>query len=190
MVMPKLLIVALLSFAIVLQQHVAKPETLPPASSLSLAVSVKSPKHIYSIKDRLQLEAQLKNVGNRDLYLFDDVCWNPANSLNVHVFNLAGEEVFGKSNFLRDCLPPPPRPNDMHRFHLLKPGQSYTDSESFSISELVPKPGKYGLSVNYHSAISRKWISEYGGANLASLLVWTAEEPLLKSNVLRITVRE
>ncbi|HEY2113569.1 MAG TPA: hypothetical protein VGJ51_00655 [Candidatus Angelobacter sp.] len=161
----------------------------PLSSVLQLAINAQSPQQFYWITDELQLETYLRNVGGSDLYLFDYICWNPGSLLNIHVFDMAGKEVSGNSGFLRDCLPPPPQPNDTSRFRLLAPGAAYTDTETFSIAELVPKPGEYDLIVYYHSAISRDWIREYGGEKLMALPIWTSEVPTIESNKLHIVVK-
>ena len=161
----------------------------PGAGSLYLELGVTAPRQTYRMKDKVQFEVRLRNTGTRDLYLLDDICWNPGNLLNVHVFNPAGKEVSGKSDFLRDCLPPPPEADDMSRFRLLKPGAAYGVTEKFSIRELVPKPGDFDVLVAYHSVISAKWIREYGGEKIASLPVWTSELPTVASNQIHIVVR-
>jgi len=161
----------------------------PLSSALRLTINAQSPHQFYWITDELQLETHLRNVGGSDIYLFDYICWNPGNLLNIHVFDRTGKEVSGKSGFLRDCLPPSPQPNDTSRFRLLAPGAAYTDTETFSIAELVPKPGEYDLVVYYHSGISRDWIREYGGEKVMALPIWTSEVPTIESNKLHIVVK-
>jgi hypothetical protein len=161
----------------------------PLSSALRLTINAQSPQQFYRITGELQLETHLRNVGASDLYLFDYICWNSGNLLNIHVFDSAGKEVSGKSGFLRDCLPSAPQPNDTSRFRLLAPGAAYTDTEAFSIAELVPKPGEYDLVVYYHSAISRDWIREYGGEKVMALPIWTSEVPTVESNKLHIVVK-
>jgi hypothetical protein len=172
------------------QDGAAMPASVPGVGSLYLELGVTAPRQTYRIKDKVRLEVRLRSTGNRDLYLFDDICWNPGNLLNVHVFNPVGKEVSGKSDFLRDCLPPPPpKTDDISRFRLLKPGAAYEVTEDFSIRELVPKPGDFDVLVAYHSGISAKWIREYGGEKIASLPVWTSELPTVASNRIHIVAR-
>lgn len=141
------------------------------------------------MSDVLHLEAQLTNTGADTLYLFDDVCWNPGNFLNIHVFDVRGKEVSGHSDFLRDCLPPPPARDDTTRFFRLKPRTFYGVIEDFDVRELVPRPGEYIVVVNYLSGISEDWISKYGGERVAALPVWTREYPELSSNRLLVVVK-
>lgn len=137
----------------------------------------------------LQMETQLNNIGENTLYLFDDVCWNPGNLLNIQVFDLRGKEVSGHSDFLRDCLPPPPEHDDINRFFKLDPGTFYGVVEKFDIRELVPGPGKYNMVVHYLSGISKDWVSEYGGDKMAALPIWTRDYPELSSNRLYVVVK-
>lgn len=156
---------------------------------LRLELSILTEKPEYRMGDGLRLETRFTNDGTAPFYLFDDLCWNPGNLLNIHAFNHLGKEVFGHSDFLRDCVPPPPSRNDTSRFIQLEPGAFEASAEEFDLGELVPAPGEYDLVVYYHSGISKEWISRYGGSKLAALSVWTSEYPQLSSNRLHITVR-
>jgi len=171
------------------QDGAGTPVSVQGVGSLYLTISIKRPLPAYRMSDKVELETQLTNSGSGDLYLFDDVCWNPGSALNVHVFTPVGRQVSGKSDLLRDCLRPPPKPDDTNRFTLLKAGASYRDTETFSIRELVPKPGGYDLVVHYDSRISASWIREYAGTKIAALPVWTSEQPTLQSNRLHINVK-
>lgn len=173
----------LLAFVLTLNSCSVQPRTV------ILALSILTDKRDYRMGDVLRLETRFSNTGSQILYLFDDLCWNPGNLLNIHTFNTSGKEVSGHSDFLRDCLPPPPRPDDTSRFIQLEPGAFEASAEKFDVHELVPEPGEYDLVVHYHSGISKKWISEYGGPKLAALTIWTSEYPELKSNRLHITVK-
>ena len=135
------------------------------------------------------METQLTNIGEDTLFLFDDVCWNPGNLLNIQVFDLKGKEVSGHSDFLRDCLPPPPAHDDITRFFKLEPGTFYGVVEKFDIRELVPGPGLYSIGVHYLSGISKDWVSEYGGDKMAALPIWTRDYPELSSNRLYVVVK-
>lgn len=62
-----------------------------PSRALRLSLSIRSDRSEYRISDVLRMETQLTNTGEDTLYLFDDVCWNPGNLLNVQVFDCAGQ---------------------------------------------------------------------------------------------------
>ena len=160
-----------------------------PTQTLRLSLLVRADRSQFRMNGAVRVEVQLTNIGDDTLYLFDDVCWNPANFLTVRVFDMHGKEVSGHSDFLRDCLPPPPARDDTSRFFKLEPGTFYGVVEKFKMQELVPGPGEYSVVVQYVSAISKDWVSEYGGEKMAALPIWTRDYPELSSNRLHMVVK-
>jgi len=158
-----------------------------PSPDLKMALTVRSTQQSYRMSDTVPLEVQLTNTGTNPLYLFDDVCWNPGNFLTIHVFTTDGKEVSGKLEYLRDCLPPPPRRDDISSFIRLEPRTFYGVQEDFTARELVPGPGDYDIVVHYEAALSADWIAKYGGAKMANLPIWTRDRPLLTSNHVRVS---
>ena len=154
-----------------------------------LAVQILADPNGYRMNGTLRLDTRLENTGTETFYIFQDMCWNPGNLLNIHVFDMSGKEVTGRAGFLRDCLPPPPAQDDTSRFTEMEPGSFEGTAERFDIRELVPGPGEYDLVVYYHSGISQAWISKYGGPKLSALSIWTSEYPEIRSNRLHIVVR-
>lgn len=140
------------------------------------------------MSELVPLEVQLTNMGTGDLYLFDDICWNPGNFLTMQVFSTDGKEVSPPLEYLRDCLPGPPRRNDISRFFRLEPKTFYGVIENFIVRELVVEPGEYDIVVHYKAALSADWIKKYGGTKIADLPIWTREQPQLGSNRLRISI--
>ena len=137
--------------------------------SLKMALTVRASQQSYRMDDKVPLEVQLTNAGAGTLFLFDDVCWNPGNVLTMHVFTADGKEVSGKSDYLRDCLPPPPRRNDISPFIRLEPRTFYGVVADFTARELVPNPGDYDIVVRYEAALFKRldsqiWRSEASGA--------------------------
>jgi hypothetical protein len=172
------------------QKVVEKQQRQPsPSADLKMALTIRTNQQSYRMGDRVPLEVQLTNTGTSTLYLFDDVCWNPGNFLTIHVFTTEGKEVSGKGDYLRDCLPPPPRRDDISSFIRLKPGTFYGVQEDFTARELVPGPGDYDIVVYYEGALSADWIAKYGGAKMAELPVWTRDRSVLTSNNLRVSLR-
>jgi hypothetical protein len=167
----------------------SKEKHKTPSRTLQLSLSIRADQQEYRMSDALHLETQLTNTGTGTLYLFDDICWNPGNHLNIQAFDLRGKEVSGHSDFLRDCLPPPPTRDDTTRFFKLEPGTFYGVTEKFEIRELVPGPGEYVIVVYYLSGLSEGWISEFGGSKIAVLPIWTRDYSELSSNRLRIVVK-
>jgi hypothetical protein len=155
--------------------------------TLRLTLSVTTSQHEYRMSDEVRFETQLTNTGNRELYLFDEPCWN---FLNVQVFTTHDEKVAGKPDFIRDCIPPPPGPNDASRFTRLGPGDVQRVAQKFGITELVPKPGEYDIVLLYRSELSAEWVHKYGGKKITALRIWTSEQPVLKSNRLHLVVKQ
>jgi len=48
----------------------------------------------------MEFESRLTNLGNEDVYLFDDVCWGFADGLTLWVYDSTGKEVPRVSDFL------------------------------------------------------------------------------------------
>ena len=160
----------------------------PPDASLHLSLAIRADRTAYSLDEAIPLEVRLTNTGSTTLYLFDDVCWNPGNFLTLEVFTSAGKEVSVPIAYFRDCLPAPPRRNDTSRFFRLEPQTFYGVIEKYDVGELVAEPGEYDVVVHYEAALTRGWITKYGGPVVAVLPVWTREQPVLTSNRLRISV--
>jgi len=172
------------------QKVIEKQQRQPSTSAdLKMAVTIRTNQPSYRMGDTVPLEVQLTNTGTSMLYLFDDVCWNPGNFLTIHVFTTEGKEVSGKLDSLRDCLPPPPRRDDISSFIRLQPRTFFGVQEDFTARELVPGPGDYDVVVHYEAALSADWIAKYGGAKMAELPVWTRDRPVLTSNHLRVSLR-
>ena len=183
------IVVAAVTFS--LGQKVVEKQQRQHSSSadLKMALTIRANQQSYRMGDTVPLEVQLTNTGTSALYLFDDVCWNPGNFLTIHVFTTEGKEVSGKLDYLRDCLPPPPRRDDISSFIRLEPRTFYGVLEDFTARELVPGPGDYDIVVYYEAALSADWIAKYGGAKMAELPVWTRDRPVLTSNHLRVSFR-
>jgi hypothetical protein len=164
-------------------------ESKGKTKTLQLAVQILADRNEYRMSDVLRLDTRLKNTGPEMFYIFQDMCWNPGNLLNIHVLDVLGKEVTGQAGVLRDCVPPLPAQDDTSRFTEMEPGSFEGITEKFDIRELVPRPGEYDIVVHYHSGISQDWISKYGGSKLASLPIWTSEYPEIASNRLHIVAK-
>jgi hypothetical protein len=154
-----------------------------------LAVGILADPLEYRMNDVLRLDTRLKNTGASTFYIFQDMCWDPQNHLNIHVLDLSGKEVTGHAGILDDCNLSSPVADDTSRFTEMEPGSFEGIAEKFNVGELVPGPGEYDIVVRYHSGISQDWLSQHGGSKLAALPVWTSEYPEIVSNHLRIVVK-
>jgi hypothetical protein len=161
----------------------------PKIRADNLAVGILADPRVYRMNDVLDLETRLKNIGVSSFYIFQDMCWDPKNHLNIHVLDLSGNEVTGHASVLQDCHLFSPIADDTSRFIEMEPGSFEGMADKFNIRELVPGPGEYDIVVRYHSGISQEWISRQGGTKLAALPIWTSEYPEIVSNRIRVVVK-
>jgi hypothetical protein len=61
----------------------------------NLAVGILADPREYGMSDVLRLDTRLENRGASTCYIFQDMCWDPKNHLNIHVLDLSGKEVTG-----------------------------------------------------------------------------------------------
>jgi len=155
----------------------SKAERVKPALRLSVRVD----RSFYRMSDSLISETQLTNVSSGAVFLNEwDLCWNFARGLVLHVIDAKGYEV--RTDFLPDCVPPPPRAGDFYRFVKIDGGRFYGIVTEFPISTLVKKPGEYDLDVRFDSSISANWVSEYLPDDpISKLPLWTMERPTLEA---------
>lgn len=165
------------------QSHLEKQR-----QSMQLRVQVSTDQLTYKLGDSLRLETQLVNAGNGDAYIYSwDMCWNAFRGLSLKM--LAPDGSLAHGTVLFDCVPPPPNPENVYEFIPLEPGRVYGRLDTFRLTDLVRKPGQYRLEVTFSSSLSRKWLDEeMATAPIATLPVWTMEQPPLKSNAIQLTV--
>jgi hypothetical protein len=151
-------------------------------------LAIKADRKVYNLSDSLHLETRLTNVGKGDIYIREwDLCWNPARGLSMRIVDVQGNSVRGRA--LLDCIPPPPREEDVYQFIRLGPDRFYGVAEDFPISDLVNGPGEYDIAATFRSFLSSEWVGEFLGKDpIAKLPLWTIEQPVLTSNRVHITV--
>ncbi len=103
-------------------------------------------------------------------------------SLNVHVLDSSGHDIY--TDFLPDCVPPPPKLEGMSEFIRIDPGNFYSLSDDFKLRQLVNKPGEYTLIVQCGSWPTPALLVEAG---FPKLPYWTEDKPLVAK--VHITVR-
>jgi len=158
-------------------------------SALSLALILKADRSDFKMSDTMNLETQLRNIGEQDVYIWEqDMCWNPARGLSMRITSMDGKDV--RSPFLLDCVPPPPRRGDAYQFVKLPPGRTYGLSQSFKLSEMVNGPAEYDIFATFNSFLSSKWTAEFMENDpISKLPLWTMEQPTLTSNRIHIAVK-
>ena len=166
----------------------APSQTRQRRPSTQLRLQVSTDRQSYKLSDSLQLDTQIVNAGNSDVYIYSwDVCWNAFRGLSLHLIAPDGSAARGK--VLPDCVPPPPNPRDVYEFVRLEPGRVYGLLDSFKVTDLVSKPGEYRLQATFSGSLSPDWIHEWmATAPIATLPLWTVDQPPVKSEAIQLTV--
>jgi hypothetical protein len=140
------------------------------------------------MSDTITVETQLTNVSNEAVFVDEwNLCWNFARGLVLNVSDANGAEVH--TDFLPDCVPPPPRPGDVYRFVKIDSGRFYGLLDKFPIKEIVNKPGEYDLDVSFEGSISAEWVSQFLASDpISKLPLWTREKPVLHAARIHIRV--
>jgi hypothetical protein len=116
-----------------------------------------------------------------------DRCWNTRDGLKLHLIAANGsrETLSGPVS----CHPLPPSSDDVYQFIRLEPETFYGQIMGFELKWLLRKPGHYQFQVTYSPFLSRDWVDKYmANGPIASLPLWTAEEPTLKSDPFWVTI--
>lgn len=152
------------------------------SSKPSLSVAVRTAKMSYGIKENINLEIQLENVGTESLLLCRNLGWGVGRT-DVRVLDSAGKEV--NTTFLADEVPPPPRDQD---FIELRPNEFFGIRLTEIATHFVNSPGTYNFFVVYSSSVSEEWARRY--VKLPPQPLWSRERGAIVSNKLRIEITE
>lgn len=158
--------------------------TFHESSVPRLQLTVRTDKRTYSIKGKMQIEVQLKNGASDTVYLYRwDLCWGQGPALNLWVEDSAGRGV--QTEFLWDCVPPPPRPADPSEFIRIDPANFYGLSNRIKLREIVKKPGAYAITIRFGSSLSPEFLKDAG---FPQRPYWTTlDKPLTQKIQIRVT---
>jgi hypothetical protein len=164
----------------------ATPVSPKPASPLLLRANVD--RHVFHMKDSFTVEASLLNISGSYVYLYTwDLCWNFADALRIQVLDAKGTPVQG--SMLVDCVPPPPMPGNVYEFVRLDAGNFYGTSARFKVSDLIPKPGNYTLTVAFHRTLQSDWVKKYLPDDpIAKEKLWSDDEPVLHASPIKLLI--
>lgn len=156
------------------------PDHSPSKPGLRITFHVDKP--VYHLGDTMLLQILVKNVSHRDLYIFDSVGLDEANTLGLSIKNTTTGERYDVW-LTSDPIPPPPRSKDS--FKLLLPNELCGIESSQALSRFfIDKPGQYELTALYESPIP-------SGTELSyHLPMWGKEKGLLHSDPITISVEE
>jgi hypothetical protein len=150
------------------------------SSGQLLAVSIRSVKPSYRIKEKLGIEVQLENVGNQPLLLWRSWAWGVGRT-DVRVIDSNGKDV--TTSFLADQLPPMPRKED---FIELKPNEFFGIRLTEDATHFVNAPGTYDFAVKYTVPLTEQDIRK--DTRLPDLPVWGRERGTIASSRIRIEI--
>jgi hypothetical protein len=138
------------------------------------------------MKDKMHIEVQVANGGDDDVYIWDGIfCWGQGGALNIRALTSAGKQVHPASDFLLDCVPPPPKEGDLTQFIRIGPGRFYGLTGDFDLRDLVDGPGERTLVIRLGGVLSLEFIRTLGYPELP---YWTSEDkPLISEVHLTIT---
>jgi hypothetical protein len=149
------------------------------AQTPQLQLRVRTDRRTYSIKGKMQMEVQLTNVGMETVYLWRwDLCWGQGPTLNLWVEDSDGHEVH--TDVLWDCVPPPPKPEGLSDFIRIDPSNFYGLRDEINLREIVNKPGKYKLSIEFTGFLSPEDLANMG---FPKLPYWRPPEKPLTADV-------
>ncbi len=146
------------------------------ATPQRLQLTVRTSKNVYRLGGTMHLETQLTNIADDTVYVWRwNLCWGQGPALNMQVLDSSGHDVH--TDILLDCVPPPPKLEDMSEFIRVDPGNFYGRSDDFKLRELVNKPGEYTLIIRCGSWPSPTFLAEAG---FPKLPYWNANgKPLV-----------
>lgn len=145
-----------------------------------LSVAIRSAKSSYSIRENIDFEIRLENVGQEPLLVCRWLGWAPGRT-ELRVLDSHGKDVY--ANFLADEVPPPLRDED---FIELKPDKFFRVRLSESATDFVNTPGSYAVFVEYRSPASEEWVRQY--LHLQHLPLWSREQGTVISNRIRLKI--
>jgi hypothetical protein len=158
-------------------------------AAYALKLSVDTDRSTYRIADTMMLRASLTNIGSADVYLWHwDLCWGASGLSMQIVHRSTGQPV--QSQFLLDCVPPPPKKGDVYAFTRLHPGEFMGLEARFKLSDFVNKAGEYDVHVQFRSSLNDTQLNTYlSGDPIVGKYVWTRGDGVITAPVVRIAVK-
>ena len=144
----------------------------------ALPISLASDKKNYSLADDIRLDVHVANKGPDQLTIFGDLLWGYAGGLVLHVYDVSNKEVPAK--VLDDDMVIPSTLNDRNSFVVLSPDHYLGTTRIEHLADLVRKPGKYSIQVEYISPVPS---GSGQGPNF-----WSREKPAVWSNKIEVQI--
>jgi hypothetical protein len=143
-----------------------------------LTATLASDKKEYSLADNIHLDVRITNASRSELTVFGQLLWGQAGGLVLHVYDASNKEVPAK--MLDDDMVVPSTLADRNSFVVLSRNHYLGTTRIEHLPDLVQKPGKYFIQVEYLSPVP----TEFGqGPNF-----WSREKPPVWSNKIEVQV--
>lgn len=158
----------------------ALPISGKQATDPELQVSFHVDKAEYRLGDSMQLGILVKNISHGELYIFDNVGLDEANTLGLSIKNVATGKRYDVW-LTSDPSPPPPSSKDSYK--RLLPHELCGIEVDWKLSEFfINKAGQYELTALYESPITSNTELSY------HLPMWGKEKGLIHSTPITISV--
>jgi hypothetical protein len=116
-----------------------------------LTASVAPDRRDYALDDDISLSVRLTNVSKSKVTVFGRILWGYAGGMVLHVYDASNKEVPAKT--LDDDMLVPSRLRDRNSFLVLNPGQYLGTTRNDRLRDLVQRPAKYWVQVEYLSPV-------------------------------------
>ena len=154
-------VILLMAIAIVPQGAQARSEYCPsdlyqnpPAQRAS--VFLRTDKTSYSLDGSLVIDAGVINAGTVPIYVYGWISWGYGGGLVIRLRDERGKEI---APVLRDDTMLPPENDDPSMFvKLREEGDFFGTRREMEVKDLVKRPGKYTLQIEYRSPLSCKFV--------------------------------
>lgn len=148
----------------------------PPPQRAS--VFLRTDKGSYSLAGSLAIDAGIMNSGADPIYVYGWISWGYGGGLVIRLRNDHGKEI---APVLRDDTMLPPENDDSSMFVKLREGGDFFGTHrEIAVKDLVKRPGKYTLQIEYRSPLSCNFV----GSNLQKLpALWHEDASIFSKQV-------
>jgi len=139
----------------------AKPANIASTQivmSDKLCVTLSLDSKLYKIKDSLILNVNIINNSDDLIYIYNRLAWGYGGGLILRLYSFDNKEI---EPILRDdtMLTPPNDNGDITIFNKLTQNRLFGARRKMRIQDLIAKPGKYSLRVEYRCPLSQNYVS-------------------------------
>jgi hypothetical protein len=112
----------------------------------------------YSLGDTVRINVSLENTGSEEVYIDRRMFWTGlSGGLKLEIDDENGNAL--PAQLLSDAMLPAPNPEDTSILIRLDEGFFYGTFANLRVKSFFPKPGKYFISVTYHSMLGKEFVA-------------------------------